>query len=61
MSAADKAEKQYRQFTGKLATIYGLEPKEKYFCSLTRSVPYQDLETEMDLMLDAIRHRQDPR
>ena len=51
MSIEKEAERRYRKFTGKLATIYGLEPKEKYFCTLVKTVPFQDLEVEMELVL----------
>ena len=52
MSGVKEAEARYRKFTGKLAVIYGLEPKERYLCSLVKTVPFQDMEVEMDLMLE---------
>ena len=51
MNIEKEAERRYRKFTGKLAIIYGMEPKEKYFCSLVKTVPFQDMEVEMELLL----------
>jgi hypothetical protein len=49
-----EARQYYREFTDKMATIYGLEPKEKFICSLIKTVPFQDLTVEMDLILEQL-------
>jgi hypothetical protein len=52
MNTRKEIGQRYRSFTGKLAAIYGLEPKEKYFCSLVKSVAFNDLEVAMDIILE---------
>ena len=47
----------YRSFTGKLAAVYGMEPKERYFCSMVKSVAFNDLEVEMDIILEGEEKR----